>query len=58
MKTKLRKLNKKYDNLVKKAMSADLSEVEYDKTIEQIQSLGIEIYKLQISKSALPFKTK
>ena len=50
MKTKLRKLNKKYDNLVKKAMSADLSEVEYDKTIEQIQSIGIEIYKLQISK--------
>lgn len=50
MKAKLRKLNKKYDNLVKKAMSRALDEVEYDKTISEIQSLSVEIYKLQISK--------
>lgn len=50
MKTKLKKLNKKYDNLVKKAMSRELNDAEYDKTISEIQALGVEIYKLQISK--------
>lgn len=50
MKAKLRKLNKKYNNLVKKAMSRGLCEAEYDRTIAEIQSLGVEIYKIQISR--------
>lgn len=50
MKAKLRKLNKKYNSLVKKAMSREICEAEYDRTIAEIQSIGIEIYKIQISK--------
>ncbi len=49
MKAKLRKLNKKYNSLARKAILGALSDAEYERAIETLQSLEIQIFKLQLS---------
>ncbi len=49
MKAKLRKLNKKYNSLAIKAISGTLSDAEYERVIDTLQSLEIQIFKLQLS---------
>lgn len=50
MKAKLKKLNKKYNILAKRAMSGALTEAEYERTIDTLQSLEIKIFKLQLTR--------
>lgn len=45
----IKSLEKRYNKLVIKAISPELTEKEYEKTIEQIRELEIQMYKTSLN---------